>query len=165
MSQTQIERLLDILVQGKVEFVVIGGWAAIAHGSAYLTFDTDFCYSRSSENIRRLCGALDTLHPYLRGVEKGLPFRFDFKTVESGLNFTLVTDLGDVDLLGEVAGLGSFDRVADDSEKMELFGFQVRVLTLEALIRAKRAAGRPKDLNALPELEALLELKKRQSKI
>jgi predicted nucleotidyltransferase len=161
MSATQIERLVRVLSQPQVSFVLIGGLAAIAHGSAYLTYDVDVCYQRTPENLRRLCDALEPVHPYLRGAPPGLPFRLDPRTIESGLNFTLITDLGDLDLLGEVTGLGTFDRVAEASETMELFGFPVRVLSLEGLIRSKKAAGRQKDLNALPELEALLELKRR----
>jgi hypothetical protein len=81
--------------------------------------------------------------------------------VLSGLNFTLDTDIGALDLLGEIPPWGEFRDVAAHSEVADLFGYQVRVLSLEALIQAKRAAGRPKDLLVIPELEALLELRKR----
>jgi len=165
VNPTQIEKLLALLAQGQVEAVLIGGWAAIVHGSAYPTFDVDMCYRRTEENIERLSATLALMHPYLRDAPPGLPFRFDVRTIKSGLNFTLTTDLGDLDLLGEVMGLGQYDQVAHVSEKMELFGLTVQVLSLDALIRAKRAAGRPKDLNALPELEALRALRNRQSKI
>ena len=163
MATTQIERLIALLGQNQVSYVLIGGLAANAHGSASLTYDIDLCYERTPENIRRLCLALESYHLYLRGAPSGLPFYFDLSTVSAGMNFTLTTDLGDLDLLGEVAGLGSFDQVALVSERMELFGYSVNVLSLEGLIRAKKAAGRPKDLNALPELEALLALKNRKS--
>jgi predicted nucleotidyltransferase len=161
MSTTQFERLIAVLSQGQVEFVLIGGLAAIAHGSAHMTYDVDVCYRRTAENIARLCEALEPYHPYLRGAPPGLPFRLDLATVQSGLNFTLTTDIGDLDLFGQVTGLGGCDEVAAISEVMELFGFSVRVLSLEGLIGAKTAAGRQKDLLALPELEALLELRKR----
>ena len=80
----------------------------------------------------------------------------------AGLNFTLNTDFGALDLLGEVEPLGEFERVVQYSEVAELFGFNVRVLSLDGLIRAKRKAGRKKDLLILPELEALLEMQKKQ---
>jgi hypothetical protein len=163
MSTTQIERLIAALGQGQVEFVLIGGLAAIAHGSAHLTYDVDVCYRRTPENIRRLCNALEPYHPYLRGAPPGLPFSFDPPTVESGSNFTLTTDIGDLDLLGEVMGLGDFDQVAAASEVMDVFGFSVRVLSLEGLIRSKKAVGRSKDLLIVPELEELLKLKRRVS--
>lgn len=100
------------------------------------------------------------MHPTLRGAPQGLPFRLDPPTVAAGLNFTLDTDLGALDILGEVQGLGAYPEVAKHSDKVDLFGRSVLVLTLEALIRAKRAAGRRKDLLLIPELEALLELRK-----
>jgi hypothetical protein len=161
MATTQFERLIAMLSQGQVEFVLIGGLAAIAHGSAYVTYDVDVCYGRTPENIARLCKALEPHHPCLRGAPPGLPFRFDPATVQSGLNFTLTTDIGDLDLFGQVTGLGGLDQVAAVSEVMELFGFSVRVLSLEGLIGAKKATGRQKDLRVVPELEALLELRKR----
>ena len=81
------------------------------------------------------------------------------KTVRNGLNFTLTTDIGDIDLLGEVSGLGSYDEVLAASELMQVAATQCRVLSVDGLIRAKQAAGRDKDLKALKELQALKELK------
>ena len=160
MTATQLEALVELLAAADVEFVVVGGLAAVVHGSAYVTNDVDVCYGRSTANVTRLCTALSRVHPTLRGAPKDLPFRLDPPTVTAGLNFTLDTDLGALDLLGEVLGLGGYAAVANHSEAVELFGRSVRVLRLEALIRAKRAAGRKKDLLLLPELEALLELRK-----
>jgi predicted nucleotidyltransferase len=80
------------------------------------------------------------------------------------LNFTLSTDLGDVDILGEVAGMGSYEKLLPFSEEMEVFGMRCKVLTLEGLIKTKRAVGRKKDLMLLPELEALVEIRKSQKK-
>ena len=87
----------------------------------------------------------------------------DAETLKAGLNFTLSTDLGDIDLLGEVAGLGMYQAVEENSEEVAVFGIRCRALTLEGLIKAKRASGRPKDLRILPELEALLELRRKQN--
>ena len=80
------------------------------------------------------------------------------------MNFTLITDLGDLDLLGEVTGLGGYAEVLSFSEEMELFDLRCKVLTLEGLIKNKRAVSRAKDLRLLPELEALLEIRKSQKK-
>jgi predicted nucleotidyltransferase len=160
VTGTQLEALVGLLADGGVEFVVVGGLAAVVHGSAYVTHDVDVCYGRSATNVNRLCGALAPAHPTLRGAPPGLPFRLDPPTVAAGLNFTLDTDLGALDILGEVQGLGAYPRVVAHSEVVRLFGRSVQVLTLEALILAKRAAGRRKDLLLLPELEALLDLKK-----
>ena len=141
--------------------IVIGGLAAQAHGSARITQDSDFLYRRTKENIERLTAALAPHAPYLRGAPPGLPFRFDALTVERGLNFTLVTKLGDLDLLGEVTGVGNYDAVLPHATALAVFGHQALVIDLPWLIRSKRAAGRPKDLEAIAELEALLAERER----
>jgi predicted nucleotidyltransferase len=161
VSGTHIEAILTRLAGTGVEFVVIGGVAGLAHGSARVTFDVDVCYERSAENIRRLCDTLAPLHPRLRGAPEGLPFLLDPETVRAGLNFTLTTDLGAVDLLGEISGLGGYKSVKASSEVLSLYGLEMNVLTLEGLLAAKRAAARGKDKEAIVELEALLELKNR----
>jgi hypothetical protein len=109
------------------------------------------------DNLDRLVRALGPISPYLRGAPPGLPFVFDVETLRRGLNFTLTTTLGDLDLLGEVAGGGSYDALVPLSECISLFGRECQCVTLQTLIRLKRAAGRPKDLEAIAELEALRE--------
>lgn len=145
------------LVRNGVDFVVVGGVAATLHGSATATFDLDICYSRTTDNLERLANALADLSPRLRGAPPGLPFLWDCETLRRGFNFTLTTGFGDIDILGDIAGVGSFDEVKAASQTIEAFGLRLAVLSLEALIRAKRAAGRDKDLRAIPELEALKE--------
>ena len=108
------------------------------------------------ENIQRLASALASHHPYLRGAPPGLPFRFDVETIESGLNFTLTTDLGPIDLLGEVAGGGTYERLLPHTEELELLEQSLCCVSLLKLIELKRAAGRPKDFEALAELEEIL---------
>jgi hypothetical protein len=154
---TQFEVLLSALKNEGVSFIIIGGVAATFHGSARLTNDLDVVYERSPENIERLAKALAPLNPYLRGAPRGLPFRFDPPTIKRGLNFTLTTDLGDLDLLGELTGLGSFAAVARESLEATLFGSTYLFINLEGLIRSKRAAGRAKDLEVVAELEAIRE--------
>ncbi len=153
----QLETALRSLVEAEVEFVIVGGVAVAAHGSAYLTQDLDFCYSRTNRNLRRLVVALSGFSPKLRGFPVNLPFTFDLAMLRNGTNFTFVTEIGDIDMLGEVAGVGNYEIVLMNSEEKQLFGFSVRVITIDALINAKRAAGRTKDLLVLPELEALRE--------
>jgi hypothetical protein len=154
---TDFERLFAALVQGGVEFIVIGGMAATAHGSAHVTVDLDIVYDRSPENISRLAAALSPLQPYLRGAPPGLPFQFDADTIRRGLNFTLVTTAGDLDALGEAAGGGTYRALLPRSEVRRIFDLDVRFVDLETLIHLKRAAGRPKDLERIAELEALDE--------
>ena len=152
---TDFERLLTALTGGDVEFIVIGGFAATAHGSAHLTVDLDVVYRRTADNIARLAHALDPLRPYLRGAPPGLPFRFDVDTIRQGLNFTLVTLAGDLDLLGEATGGGTYEALLPRSEMRDLSGLECRFVDLPTLIHLKRAAGRPKDLERIAELEAL----------
>jgi predicted nucleotidyltransferase len=154
---TDFERLLRVLADGGVEFIVIGGVAANAHGAIRTTRDLDVTYNRSPENLARLERALSPVTPYLRGAPPGLPFRLDVATLQSGLNFTLSTALGELDLLGEVAGGGTYADLVDHSRTLDLFGIRCRCLDLDTLIRVKRAAGRPKDFEAIAELEALRE--------
>ena len=149
--------LLPLLVNADVQFIVIGGGAAIAHGSARATYDVDVVYARDRENLRKLVAALSSQHPYPRGAPPGLPFIWDEKTMTGGLNFTLTTDVGDLDLLGEVAGGGTYERLLPYSEELPVFGVHCRFVTLAKLIELKRAAGRPKDLESIAELEALQE--------
>ncbi len=86
-----------------------------------------------------------------------------FSSVFLRLNFTLVTDLGDLDLFGEITGGGRYEDLLPHTIMLELFGTSCRCLGLKRLIEVKRAAGRPRDLEAVAELEALLEMKERQS--
>jgi predicted nucleotidyltransferase len=140
-----------------VQFIVIGGWAAIVHGVARTTHDVDLVYGRDPANIHRLAWALKEWDPYLRGAPPGLPFRWDEATIQAGLNFTLSTRYGALDLLGEVAGGGSYEKLLPFTVAIQAFGVTFRVVTLERLIQLKRAAGRPKDLEDVAELQALLE--------
>jgi hypothetical protein len=149
--------LVRVLSAAGVDYIIVGGVAGNLHGALRTTVDLDVVYAREPGNVTRLVGALAPYRPYLRGAPPGLPFVFDRATVQRGLNFTLVTTLGDIDLLGEVAGGGSFEQLASDAEPIEIDNLTCRVVSLPRLIALKRAAGRGKDREALAELEALLE--------
>lgn len=157
----KLRETLTALASHGVEFVIVGGVAATLHGSSFATYDLDLCYSREKSNLARLAGALAPLHPKLRDAPDGVPFVWDAATLHQGFNFTLATDYGSVDLLGEIPGVGDFQQVKKHSSSVDLFGYPFSVLSLEGLISSKRAAGRPKDLITLPELEALRESSKR----
>ena len=117
----------------------------------------DICYARTDANLDRVVRALRPLKPYLRGAPRGLPFQWSAATLRAGLNFTLTTTAGDIDLLGEVTGGGGYDDLITHSIEITLFTHRTRCLNLEWLIATKRAAGRPRDLEAIAELEALRE--------
>lgn len=154
---TDFRALFAALTDAGVEYVVVGGVAATVHGSTRLTQDIDVVYGRSDENLARLEEALAPFHPYPRGAPPGLPFEWSRETLKRGLNFTLTTDVGAIDLLGEVVGGGGYGELVHRSEPVDLFGHEVLCLGLDALIAVKRAAGRPKDLEAIAELEAIRE--------
>jgi len=154
---TDYRALLEALSKEGVRYIVVGGAAATAHGSARLTLDLDLVYQRSAENIARLARALEGASPYLRGAPPGLPFHWDEPTIRRGLNFTLTTAWGALDLLGEITGGGSFEDLLLHTVTLNVHGIECPCLSLEWLIRVKRAAGRPKDLEAIAELEALLD--------
>lgn len=152
---TEFTRLLETLVGNDVRFIVAGGVAATVHGSARLTQDLDVVYARDETNLSRLVDALSPLQPYLRGAPEGLPFAFDVETLAAGLNFTLTTTLGDLDLLGEITGGGGYEKLVGDAIVVQLDEVDFLCLALQRLIDVKRAAGRPKDLETIAELEII----------
>lgn len=147
--------LLSAFVTAGADVVVIGGLALTLRGGARATYDLDVCYERSAPNLERVVAALAPFHPRLRGADPSLPFFWDAATLRSGCNFTLHCDAGDVDLLGEVTGLGGHREVAAQATPMTLFGFEMLVLDLDGLERSKRAVGRAKDLLDLAEIALL----------
>jgi predicted nucleotidyltransferase len=161
-DDTEKPRLLLIaerLHKHGVEFIVIGGQAAVLHGSPISTFDVDLCYRRTRENMARLADALKTLHPTLRGAPPDLPFRLDPESLALGSNFTFETDLGPLDLLGWVEPFGDYEALLPGSEVVDVAGLEIRIIGLDDLITVKRHIRRPKDQAALLQLEALKRLR------
>lgn len=154
---TDLGGLLAALVDGRVDFIIVGGAAATAHGASRLTQDIDVVYARDVTNLDRIVRALAPHRPYPRGAPPGLPFVFDTQTLRNGANFTYSTALGDIDLLAEIAGGGTYQSLLPHAILLEAFDREVRCLGLAKLIETKRAAGRPKDFEAIAELEILLE--------
>jgi hypothetical protein len=150
--------MLQGLTAARVRFVVVGGVAAAAHGSAHVTVDLDVCYDTASENVVRLAALLAEWDAYPRGVEQGLPFFMDERQFRTTPLMTLTTREGDLDVLDRVAGVGDYAKTLEQSVEFQAFDVRFPALDLPALIRAKRAAGRPKDMAHLPELEALAAL-------
>ena len=155
-----VERQIRLIGEFQIECVLVGGVAATVHGSSIPTQDLDICYSRDNTNLTKTVRALRSVHASLRGAPKDVPFILDEETLRRGLNFTFDTEVGKLDLLGEVAGVGFYINCLENADEAEIFGYQHHVLSLEKLIDAKRAAARPKDLIALVELEAILECRR-----
>ena len=156
------EQILAALVARRIRFVVVGGVAATVQGSARFTNDIDTCYDAAPDNLERLAALLSEWHAYLRGVERGLPFIMDVRALLTTPIMTLTTDMGDLDVLDRVPGVGDYQAVNDASEAARIGAVTFRTLTLEALIASKRAVRRPKDVEHLVELEALLALRNRE---
>jgi len=154
---------LSALARAKVRFVVIGGLAGRFWGSPTVTSDVDICYEREPGNLERLAGALVELGARLRGVDDAVPFLLDAETIRKGLNFTLVTSLGPLDVLGMPAGVGGFDELERNAVSCDLGGgVIVQMCDLDDLIRMKEAAGRPKDRIELEVLAAVREELRRE---
>jgi hypothetical protein len=121
-------------------------------GAAHVTDDIDFSYSRDPAGLPGLVSAFNKHHVRRRNAPADLPFFFDLRTLRNTQNFTRTTDIGDIDLLAEPAGVDSFDGLWERASVMEIYGMSVRVASIEDLIAMKRAAGRPKDRQHLLEL-------------
>ena len=152
--------LLQELVRGDVEFVVIGGIAAIARGSAAFTQDLDICYAPDQANLDRLGGVLVALAARLRGVTDDIPFVPDGRTLRRTRVLTLETELGLIDLVAQPDGAPVYERLRRGASRETIAGVDVWVASLEDLIAMKKAAGRPKDLVAVEELEAIQRLQR-----
>lgn len=150
--------LLRALVVHRVDFVLIGGMAGIARGSSYPTFDLDVAYSRDEANLGRLAKALAEIGVTLRGAPADLPFVADARALSAGANFTFDTEFGMFDILGDVAGVASYETLLRGATVLEVEGFAIRVASLGHLIAMKRSANRPKDWNMLLEYIDLAEL-------
>ena len=149
----------DLLDRERVDYVLIGGSAAILHGAAYVTQDVDFCCSRESENLDRIARALNTVNPRFRvlGLPEGMPTKLDIRTLRNGDSFAFITDIGFVDIRFSVDGIGSYDAVLAMSSVEEFGEHRLRMLSIDGLIQCKTAIGRPRDLALLPELEMMRE--------
>jgi predicted nucleotidyltransferase len=156
------QALLMRLKDSGLEFVVIGGVCVVYHGVPVATFDLDICCPFGEENVRRIESAVKDLNPVHRLTANKLPLaetRSSFKDLK---NIYLQTDLGKLDCLGEVSGLGSYEQVLQQSILHTMSFGQFRMLNLDALIAAKTAAGRQKDLDTVRLLQAVKERKAQQ---
>ncbi len=147
--------ILKRLCEQGVDFVVVGGLAGVAHGSSLVTEDLDVCTPMSSQNLSRILAALADLSPRWRMLPARPPLPLEPSKLESFKNLYILTDWGQVDFLSEIAGIGDYEKVSQHCVTLDISGASCRVLSLDALIEAKRAFGRPKDVQAAVELEAI----------
>ncbi len=152
------DTILARLGDRAVDYVVVGGIAAQAHGSAQFTGDLDICYSTDTENLERLGKALGDLDARLRGVAENVPFMPDVRTLRQTQVLTLATPFGPLDVLAAPEGSPGYEHLRDRALTVEWAGTTIKVASLEDLIAMKRAAGRPKDLLSVEELDAIQRL-------
>ena len=156
---TNLNNLLQKLCEADIEFVIVDGFAAVIHGSSTLTRDIDVCTILSSANIEKLRNIFANLNPTHRFTSPRLSFLDNPSPGESLNNLYLQTDLGPIDFLSHIDGVGNFEDVSQHSEEITLYGTKVKIINLDALVRAKETLGREKDLLAAKELRAILEKK------
>jgi hypothetical protein len=147
--------IIGRLIRSKVDFVLVGGLAAVTHGSSMTTQDIDICCDFSTKNLLRLQSALKKLNPVHRMTPKQLPLELNEDNCANLKNLYLETDFGQLDCLGEVLGLGDFQTVKQQSESIEIDGATCRILRIDALITSKKAMGRPKDIETIHQLEVI----------
>jgi len=155
----QFNQLLQKLADGKFPFVIIGGYAAVMHGSTMVTRDLDVCALLTEENVQKLRELLAEWNPTHRITAQQLSF-LQFPQSGPVNNLYLRTDVGVIDVLSTVLGVGDFERLRSNAEDYELRGRIFQVIALEDLIAAKEAVGRPKDLLAVEELRAIADKRK-----
>ncbi len=153
--------LLRRLQTEKVEFVLVGGMAAIAHGSAAVTQDVDVCIRFDEATVRGLFRALDGTNPKQRMSPQRLPLGDEPLRFVGNRNLYIACDEGVVDFLGEVTGVGAYERIARDAVLLRIDDFECPVMSLDDLIVSKQTLGRPKDRQVARELEFVRERLKR----
>jgi hypothetical protein len=157
-AELRLKEILTALERHGVDFVLIGGMAGMALGSAYPSYDVDIVYGRAAENLERLVAALRELGATLRGAPAGLPFLLDAKTLANGANFTFSTPYGSLDILSDPVGAPSYRQLRDAGQVLPIEGVPVRVASLDHLIAMKEAAGRPKDKLMATEYRTLSDV-------
>lgn len=152
------DSILATLLEHRVRFVLIGGLAAVAHGSPFPTEDVDITPDASTENLGRLSVALDDLHARIRteAVDDGLPFAHDAESLAAIATFNLTTRYGDLDISLTPSGTTGFADLITDARDTPAFGLVVPIAALADVVRSKQAANRPKDQRMLPVLRQIL---------
>lgn len=150
--------LVQALVDGGVDFVIVGGVAVVLQAMPRFTKDLDICYSTAQDNLDALGGVLVELTARLRGVADTVPFVPDGRALRRTQMLCLTTPAGDIDLLVNPEGAPDYDTLRERASVMELSGRSVRIASIEDMLSMKRAAGRPQDLVDIESLEVAREL-------
>jgi predicted nucleotidyltransferase len=159
-TSANIEKMLEELVVRGIEFVIIGGLAGRVYCSTNATDDLDICHARSPENLKAIASLLKDLNATFRRPPQHAPAELTAATLSTEMDFIFETDLGKLDLIGHMTGVGDYAEAAEDAVTVEIAGHPVKVLSLPKLMIAKLNAGRPKDLRLVNELEAVKQARR-----
>ena len=149
-----LSRIIQRLIEGEVEFVLIGGFAAVVHGAPTESLVLELCCAFTEANLMTIQAALADLHP----VHRSRPdIRLDLtpELCARLKNLYLKTDFGILDCLGEVLGLGNYDAVKNHAIEVQLPAGKCRVLSIDSLITAKEAVGRRRDIETVAHLKEI----------
>ncbi len=152
--------LLEHLVKAGVDFVIVGGFAGVVHGCTYVTQDIDICCNFSADNLLALQKGISDLHPVHRMTPNRKKLKLTKQTCGQFKNLYLDTNIGQLDCLSFIDGIGDYQQVKLSSKVVEVENIQIRVLSVDALIESKKAMNRPRDKEAILQLEAIKKLKK-----
>lgn len=150
-----LNQLLQVLIDNKIEFVLVGGFAGVVHGSSLVTRDLDICALITPEHIEKLRRCLKAYNPTHRMTPQRISFMTHPTDPQGWNNIYLETDLGILDLINEVSGVGDYQRVQSQAVEIEVFNRKCKVISIDDLILAKKFLGREKDKIAVKELEII----------
>jgi hypothetical protein len=156
VASPSLKHILRTLVEHRVEFILVGGLAAVAQGASITTMDVDIVHRRTPDNVDRLIAMLQSVNARYRGRPGGAPLPPTAEILRGTGHSLLHTDLGPLDVLGAIEGGRDYDALLPDSLVIMIGADIVRVLRLEIIVAIKRASTHPKDQRALPILEAAL---------
>ena len=152
--------LLKLLLDHNIDFLLVGGMAAILYGASQITHDVDVCMVVRPDQVETLRRCLAPYHP----VHRETPQKFSFLEIPQETshlkNIYLQTDLGGLDILGEIAGVGNYENVLKNCIAVELYGHRCKLIGLEDLIKTKETLNRDKDKATLRELRVILDRQK-----
>lgn len=152
--------LLQRLASAGVEFAIVGGYAGVVHGCTYVTQDIDICCDFSPANLLALQRALCDVHPVHRMTPGRKALELTAENAAEFKNLYLDTDIGRLDCLSQIDGLGNYEQVKRACERVEVEGVQFHVLAIDSLIAAKQAMNRPRDREAIRQLQAIKRLRR-----
>lgn len=153
--KTDFKLLLSKLHENNIDFIIVGGFAAAAYGSSFVTHDLDICSVLTPDNIERLRVSLSDVHPVHRIAQNKPSFLETPKSIEGINNLYLQTDIGVLDILSSITGVGDYNELKKSCIELKIYGYACKLISIDDLIKAKLAIKRPKDLEVAKELQSI----------